>query len=63
MIIRPTDVCEDVDAAKYGVVTAARALGIEFNCNLTTQWLVKIDGNERETFLELAREEAKNLRK
>ncbi len=63
MIIRPTDVCEDVDAAKYGVVMAARALGIEFNCNLTSQWLVKIDGNERETFLELAREEAKQLKK
>lgn len=63
MIIRPTDVCEDVDAAKYGVVKAAQALGIEFSCNLTTQWLIKIDGNEREAFLELAREEAKTLKK
>ena len=63
MIIRPTDVCEDVDAAKYGVVMTARALGIEFNCTLTSQWLVKIDGNERQAFIEMAREEAAKLKK
>lgn len=60
MIISPCDVHDDFGRAKIGVVKAAQALGIEFNCNLTSQWLVKIDGNERAAFLELAREEAEN---
>jgi len=60
MIIHPNDVHEDCGRAKIGVVSAARALGIEFNCSLASQWLVKIDGNEREAFLELAHEEAEN---
>ena len=57
MVIRPTDVHDDYIVALAGVTAAAKALGIECNCKLTSQWLVKIDGNERASFLELAREE------
>ncbi len=57
MIIRPTDVHENYDVALAGVSAAARALGIEFNCSLMSLWLIKIDGDERASFLELAREE------
>ena len=57
MIIRPTDVHEDYDVALAGVIEAARALGIKCNCTLASQWLVNMDGNERASFLELAREE------
>jgi len=58
MIIRPSEVHEDPARARLGVGLAAKALGIECNLTLMLQWLVKIDGNEREVFLELAREEA-----
>jgi hypothetical protein len=61
MIISPLDVCEDFGDAKYGVIMAARELGIECNCGLMSQWIVKIDGNERATFLELAKECARSL--
>jgi hypothetical protein len=40
---------------------AAEALGIECNLMLTTQWLVRIDRNEREAFLELAGKCTDNL--
>jgi hypothetical protein len=56
MIIHPSDVHSDTDKARLGVGLAAEALGIVCNLRLQTQWLVKIDGNELETFLELARE-------
>jgi len=58
MFIRPTDVHEDAAKARLGVGLAAEALGIECNMKLSSQWLVKIDGNELASFLELAREEA-----
>jgi len=58
MIIRPTEVHENWDKALMGVLQTAKDLGIECNCKLSSQWLVKIDGNERETFLALAREAA-----
>jgi len=58
MIIRPSEVHENWDKALMGVLQTAKDLGIECNCKLHSQWLVKIDGNERETFLELAREAA-----
>lgn len=61
MIIRPSEVHEDAGKAKLGVMLAACELGIECNCTLSSQWLVKIDGNEREIFLELAREAAEHL--
>ena len=57
MIIRPADVHADYMVALIGVTTAAKLLGIECNCKLSSQWLVKIGGNERASFLELAREE------
>lgn len=56
MIIRPSEVHEDWDRAFLGVGLAAEALGIECSLKLKTQWLVKIDGNERQAFIELARE-------
>ena len=58
MIIRPSEVHDDWGLAKVSVGLAAKALDIECNLTLSSQWLIKIDGNERETFLELAREEA-----
>jgi hypothetical protein len=58
MIIKPSDVHEDAGKAKLGVLLVAKELGIECNCTLSSQWIVRIDGNERETFLELAREAA-----
>jgi len=61
MIIRSFDVHEDASKAKLGVLLAAKELGIECNCKLSSQWFVKIDGNERETFLELAREAAEHI--
>lgn len=60
MIIYPSDVHEDFGKAKMGVLATALALGVECNCNLMSQWLVKIDGNELKSFLELAREEAES---
>ncbi len=60
MIIRPSDVHKDAGKAKLGVMLAARELGIECNCTLSSQWIVRIDGNERDAFLELAREAAEN---
>jgi hypothetical protein len=59
MIIRPSDVHEDSARARLGVGLAAEALGVECDLRLSSQWLVKIDGNEREAFLELAQEEAR----
>ena len=47
MIIRPTDVHDDYTTALAGVIHAARALGIECNCKLSSQWLVKIDEAQR----------------
>lgn len=58
MIIRPSDVHENWDRALLGVLQIAKDLGVECQCKLKSQWIVKIDGNERETFLELAREAA-----
>jgi hypothetical protein len=47
----------DYDVARAGVIVASKLLEIECNCRLSSQWLVKIDGNERASFLDLAREE------
>ena len=58
MIIRPTDIHEDFGKAKLGFVQAADALGVEFDCKLMSMWRVDINGNELETFLQLAREVA-----
>jgi hypothetical protein len=62
MIIRPSDVHEDAARARLGVSLAAEALGVECDLRLSSQWLVKIDGNERTAFLELAKEEAERGR-
>ena len=62
MIIRPSDVHEDAAHARLGVGLAAEALGVACDLRLSSQWLVKIDGNERSAFLELAKEEAKRGR-
>lgn len=59
MILHPTDIHDDSDKARLGVVSAARALGINCDCRLATMWRVDINGNEREIFIELAREEIK----
>lgn len=61
MILRPSDIHADSGRAKIGVVTAARDLGVEFNCKLSSMWRVDVNGNEREVFLELAREIANAL--
>jgi len=61
MIIVPSDIHTDVDKARFGVVAASIALGIECNCKLSSMWRVDIDGGEREIFLELAREEIEKL--
>ena len=58
MIIRPSDIHADTGRAKIGLVTAARDLGIGVDCRLSSMWRVDIDGNEREAFLELAKEAA-----
>ena len=56
MVIKPTDIHADVGRAKIGLTRAACDLGVKFDCRLSSMWLVVIDGNEREPFLELARE-------
>ena len=61
MIIRSTDIHEDLGRAKIGFVQAASDLGVEFNCNLLFMWQVDIDGNELKPFLELAKELANAL--
>ena len=53
MIIRPSEVHDDPARARLGVGLAAEALGIECNMSLSSQWLVKIDGNERGAFWNL----------
>jgi hypothetical protein len=58
MVIHPSDIHEDIGRARIGVMEASRALGIDCDCRLMSLWRVDIDGNEREAFLELAREEA-----
>jgi hypothetical protein len=58
MLIKPSDVHVDPEKARLGVGLTAKALGIECDLRLSSQWLVKIDGNERAAFLELAREAA-----
>ncbi len=57
MVVRPSEVHGEFEVAKVGVLTACRLPGVQCNCNLSTQWKVDIDGNERASFLELAREE------
>ena len=58
MIIRPSDVHDDAAKARLGVGLACEALGVECDLRLSSQRLVKIDGNERAAFIELAKEEA-----
>jgi hypothetical protein len=58
MLVRSWEVHSDPDRAKFGVVTAARDLGLEFDCRLASMWRVSIDGDEREVFLEIAKEKA-----
>jgi hypothetical protein len=58
MIIRSTDINDDLGLAKLGFVAAAQALEVEFNCTLTTMWRVEIDPNDQNAFLELAKEES-----
>jgi len=59
MIVQPGEVHENHDRARLGVGLAAEALGIKCDLRLMSMWRVEIDGNEREAFLELAREEAR----
>jgi len=58
MVIYPGEVHDNHDRARLGVGLAAEALGIKCDLRLMSMWRVEIDGNEREAFLELAREEA-----
>ena len=58
MIIRPSEVDDDAVKARLGVGLACEALGVECDLRLSSQWMVKIDGNERAAFIELAKEEA-----
>ena len=60
MIIRPANIHVDSDKARLGVGLACEALDIQCDLRLQSMWLVKIDGNELQPFLELARECAEN---
>ena len=61
MLVRSWEVHPDPGRAKFGVVTAAHDLGIEFDCRLASMWRVAIDGVEREAFLEIAKERADEM--
>lgn len=56
MIIRPSDIHSDFGRAKLGVSLAAKELEIECNLQLMTQWLIKIDPQDFQAFIELAKE-------
>ena len=58
MIIRACEIHDDPERARLGVGLAAEALGIKCDLRLQSMWRVEVDGNEREAFLELARESA-----
>ena len=60
MIIKPADVHDDIGKARLGVGLACEALDIQCDLHLNSMWLVKVDGNEIQPFLQLARECAEN---
>ena len=45
-----------IPRARLGVGLAAEAMGIKCDLRLQSMWRAEVDGNEREAFLELARE-------
>jgi len=57
--IYPTDVHQDDGKARLGVAAAAEALGVKVDCRLSSMWAIHIEPEDRATFLEFAREEAK----
>ena len=61
MIISPGEVHQDSDKGRLGVGLACEALDIQCDLRLNSMWLVKVDGNEIQPFLQLARECAENL--
>jgi hypothetical protein len=56
MIIRASEIHGDPERARLGAGLAAEALGIKCDLRLQSMWRVEVDGNDREAFLELARE-------
>ena len=56
MIIRPSDICVDFDKAKLAAMQTASDLGVVCDCKLSSMWRVEIDGDELQTFLQLAKE-------
>lgn len=58
MLIYPAEVHADLGRARFGVESAAMMLEINVDCNFTTQWLIKINTQDFQAFLELAREAA-----
>ncbi len=59
IVIYSTDVHQDADKAKPGVMAASKALGVECDCLTPLAWVIHINIRDRAAFLELAREEAK----
>ena len=56
MIIRPSEIHDDLGKARLGMGQAALALGLACNIHLSTMWMVKVSDEDRPAFLELARE-------
>jgi len=59
MIICSTEVHPDAGKARLGVDLAADALGIRVNTKTPSMWHIDCKLADLETFLELAREEAR----
>jgi hypothetical protein len=58
MIIYPAEVHADLNRARFGVESAAKMLEINVDCDFSTQWVIFIDTQDFQAFLELAREVA-----
>ena len=58
--IYPGSIHVDFGKAKLAVATVAAQLGVTVDCTLMSMWRVWIDNCDQKTFLELAREEARN---
>ena len=61
MIIRPSEIHEEPDRARLGVGRAAETLGVECDLRLASMWRVKLGDEDRQAFLEIAREEAQRV--
>ena len=64
MIVRPTDFVEGkkykdnlFHTIKACVYSVCEQLGLETNLKLSGQWLIKIPENDRNTFIEMVKDE------